>query len=85
MNTSVLTMPLFFASNAIYPIAIMPTWLQVIARVNPLTYVVDGIRMLMLYNAKIDLGSLGIDVLVLLVITTVLVSIGAALYPRIIQ
>jgi hypothetical protein len=41
--------------------------------------------MLMLYNAKIDLGSLGIDVLVLLVITTVLVSIGAALYPRIIQ
>jgi len=81
----VLTMPLFFASNAIYPIAIMPAWLQVIARVNPLTYVVDGIRMLMLYNAKIDLGSLGVDVLVLLVITTVLVSIGAALYPRIIQ
>ena len=81
----VLTMPLFFASNAIYPIAIMPAWLQVIAHVNPLTYVVDGIRMLMLYNAKIDLGSLGIDVLVLLVITTVLVSIGAALYPRIIQ
>ncbi|MDQ2886218.1 MAG: ABC transporter permease [Chloroflexota bacterium] len=49
----VLTMPLFFASNAIYPIAIMPAWLQVIAHVNPLTYVVDGIRMLMLYNAQI--------------------------------
>jgi ABC-2 type transport system permease protein len=81
----VLTMPLFFASNAIYPIAIMPAWLQVIAHVNPLTYVVDGIRMLMLYNAKIDLGSLGIDILVLLIITTVLVTICSALYPRIIQ
>jgi ABC-2 type transport system permease protein len=81
----VLTMPLFFASNAIYPIAIMPGWLQVIARVNPLTYVVEGIRMLMLYNTQIKLGSLGIDALVLLVITTVLVSICAALYPRIIQ
>jgi len=81
----VLTMPLFFASNAIYPIAIMPRWLQVIARINPLTYVVDGIRMLMLSNATIDLGSLGIDALVLLSITTVLVLIGAALYPRIIQ
>ena len=28
----VLTMPLFFASNAIYPIDIMPAWLQVIAQ-----------------------------------------------------
>lgn len=81
----VLTMPLFFASNAIYPIAIMPGWLQVIARGNPLTYVVDGIRMLMLANATIDLSSLGIDMLVLLTITTVLVLIGAALYPRIVQ
>ncbi len=81
----VLTMPLFFASNAIYPIAIMPGWLQVIAHGNPLTYVVDGIRMLMLANATIDLSSLGIDMLVLLTITTVLVLIGAALYPRIVQ
>ncbi len=31
-------MPLFFASNAIYPIQIMPGWLQVVARVNPLSY-----------------------------------------------
>jgi len=40
----VLTMPLFFASNAIYPLAIMPTWLQLVARVNPLSYVVDLLR-----------------------------------------
>jgi len=38
----VLTMPLFFASNAIYPTAIMPGWLKVIAHLNPLTYVVDA-------------------------------------------
>ena len=40
----VITMPLFFASNAIYPISIMPGWLQVISRVNPLTYEVDALR-----------------------------------------
>jgi ABC-2 type transport system permease protein len=34
----VLTMPLFFASNAIYPISLMPTWLQIISHINPLTY-----------------------------------------------
>ena len=33
-----LTMPLFFASNAIYPIAIMPPVLQVVAKINPLSY-----------------------------------------------
>ena len=81
----ILTMPLFFASNAIYPIAIMPDWLQVIAHANPLTYVVDGIRMLMLAGTAVDMASLGIDVLVLLSVTTVLILIASALYPRLIQ
>jgi ABC-2 type transport system permease protein len=81
----VLTMPLFFASNAIYPIAIMPAWLQVIAHGNPLTYVVDGTRMLMLSGTPIDFPSLGVDALVLAGITTILVLICAALYPRIVQ
>jgi ABC-2 type transport system permease protein len=39
-----MTMPLFFASNALYPIEIMPTWLQVISQVNPLTYLVNALR-----------------------------------------
>jgi len=46
----VITVPLFFASNAIYPIAIMPGWLQVVARVNPLSYVVDLLRGYLLYG-----------------------------------
>lgn len=79
-----MTMPLFFASNAIYPVSIMPDWLQVIAHVNPLTYIVDGLRMLML-GRSLDLASLGIDFVVLFCLTTVLVLIGAALYPRIVQ
>ena len=79
-----LTMPLFFASNAIYPVNIMPGWLQVIAHANPLTYIVDGLRMLML-GQGINLASLGIDFAVLLCITIALVLIGASLYPRIVQ
>ena len=31
-------MPLFFASSALYPLALLPTWLRAVARVNPLTY-----------------------------------------------
>ena len=40
-------MPLFFASSALYPLAIMPGWLRVIARANPLTYEVQGLRQML--------------------------------------
>src|ERR671919_2555892 len=39
-----MTMPLFFASNALYPIDIMPGWLQIVSQVNPLTYLVNALR-----------------------------------------
>jgi ABC-2 type transport system permease protein len=81
----VLTMPLFFASNAIYPISIMPAWLQVVAHINPLTYAVDGLRALMLSGVSIDLGALLVDYAVLIGVTVILVLIGASVYPRLIQ
>src|SRR5262245_32117421 len=56
----VMTMPIFFASNAIYPISLMPHWLQVIARLNPLTYEVDALRALMLAGGA-SLYGLGLD------------------------
>jgi ABC-2 type transport system permease protein len=79
----VITMPLFFASNAIYPINIMPGWLQVISRVNPLTYEVDALRGLMLANGQMNYG-FGLDLLVLTIATTVLIIIGSILYPRVV-
>jgi len=80
----VLTMPLFFASNAIYPIAIMPTWLQVVSRVNPLTYEVDALRALMLAGGSSSTG-LGLDFGILLVATALFIIIGARLYPTIVN
>ncbi|MFX7756138.1 ABC transporter permease, partial [Acinetobacter baumannii] len=60
----VLTMPLFFASNAIYPIDAMPSWLQTIAHANPLTYEIDALRTVMLWNFESAYG-LGIDLFVM--------------------
>jgi ABC-2 type transport system permease protein len=79
----VLTMPLFFASNAIYPIAIMPVWLQVISRINPLTYEVDALRTLMLAGGSSTYG-LGLDLAVLLAAAALLILIAARLYPRVV-
>ena len=78
----VLTMPLFFASNAIYPVAIMPNWLQIIAHSNPLSYEVDALRSLMLAGGTSTTGLIW-DFLILFVVTTVLVLIGAKFYPRV--
>ena len=78
----VLTMPLFFASNAIYPISMMPRWLQVIARGNPLTYLVDALRALMVRGGQSAFG-LGTDVAVQLVTLVVLVLIAGRLYPSV--
>jgi ABC-2 type transport system permease protein len=41
-------MPLFFASNALYPVALMPGWLQVINHLNPLSYQVEALRGLLI-------------------------------------
>jgi ABC-2 type transport system permease protein len=70
-------MPLFFASSALYPLAIMPGWLHVIARVNPLTYEVEGLRGFLLGG-----GHPGIDVLVCLGWLVVLAAAATRAYPR---
>jgi ABC-2 type transport system permease protein len=77
-----LTMPLFFASNAVYPISIMPGWLKGFAHVNPLTYEVDALRALMVEGGR-SLNSIGLDFLVLVATTVALAGLASRLYPNI--
>jgi ABC-2 type transport system permease protein len=79
----VLTMPLFFASNAIYPIDSMPGWVRVVARINPLSYEVDALRSLMVQGGHTVFG-LGIDGTVLVVVFGLLVLLTARLYPNVV-
>ncbi len=80
----VLTMPLFFASNAIYPLALMPRWLRLVSAVNPLTYQVDALRALMVQGGQSTFG-LGTDLGIHVAMLTLLVSLVAKLYPTIIN
>jgi len=43
---AMISMPLFFTSSAMMPYDVMPAWLEPIARVNPLSFAIDGIRIL---------------------------------------
>ncbi len=80
----VLTMPLFFASNAIYPIAIMPEWLKVVALVNPLTYLVDALRGQMIVGGE-SVHGIASDFGVMILIFVVLSAIAARLYPTLLR
>ena len=77
----VLTMPLFFASNAIYPLSMMPPWLERIATLNPLTYLVDALRGLMV-EGEWSVYGLRLDCTVLVAIFAALLVATVRLYPR---
>lgn len=53
----VINLPLLFASTALAPLTFMPSWLQMVASLNPLTYAIEPIRYL--YNhPQWDLSSI---------------------------
>ncbi len=53
---NMLNLPLMFASNALFPIQQMPQWLQIIAKVNPMTYCVRVVRGFVIGNlSQMDL------------------------------
>jgi ABC-2 type transport system permease protein len=43
---SMISMPLFFTSSALMPYDVMPAWLRVMARLNPVSYAIDSTRIL---------------------------------------
>ncbi|MGO9830054.1 MAG: ABC transporter permease [Myxococcaceae bacterium] len=79
----VLTMPLFFASNAIYPLDIMPAWIRAVARANPLSYLVDALRTLMIAGGHSAFG-LGLDFLVQAAVLLALLTVASRLYPKLV-
>ncbi len=77
-----ITMPLFFGSNAIYPTSIMPTWLQYVSKVNPLSYVVDAMRAMLLTG---DYSNLLLDIVVLIIATFAFIAFASLALRRIIE
>ena len=65
------TLPLTFLSSAFVPLDSMPTWMRLVALVNPMTYAIDGMRSLILT---------GWDAPRLLLMAIVLVAFDAAMF-----
>lgn len=76
----VLTMPLFFASNALYPLELMPGWLRSIATLNPLTYLVDVLRGAMVVGGQ-HVYDMRLSFAIMLGAFVVLLALASRLYP----
>jgi ABC-2 type transport system permease protein len=77
-----LTLPLFFTSNALYPLSMMPWYLQWVARINPLTYGVDLLRGLMVTG---DLSGAPMDLAVLVGYLALFSLMCSALFKRMME
>jgi ABC-2 type transport system permease protein len=73
-----ITMPLFFGSNALYPVNLMPGWLRALSRFNPLSYEVDALRGLLIGTPAHLLADFG----VLVVAVVVFIGVASALLGR---
>jgi ABC-2 type transport system permease protein len=62
--TGFVTLPLVFMSNAFVPVDAMPTWMAVVARLNPLTYAIEAMRILVLEGWTVGVAT-SIGVLIL--------------------
>jgi len=75
-------MPLFFASNALYPVKIMPPVLQEFALVNPMSYVVDAVRSLMITG---DVSNLPLDLAAIATFDLIMFVVASISFRRIIE
>ena len=77
--TSFFTLPLFFLSNGIFPITVLPQFVRVITYVNPLTYGIDGMRIALSGSGTF---SIWVDLAGMLISTAILVAIAAYAFNK---
>ena len=77
---NLINLPLMFASNAFFPINLMPDWLQAIAKFNPLTYTTDAVRQLLIFST--DYVQLATDFTYVGIFAVIAATIGIVLSWR---
>lgn len=84
-----LVMPLYFLSGAFFPLKNLPTWMEVLSKIDPLTYGVDPIRQIGLTTSLRSHGiqvfavhSIGFDILMLFIFGTILAGAAIMVFNR---
>ncbi|HVZ67205.1 MAG TPA: ABC transporter permease [Patescibacteria group bacterium] len=75
-----LVMPIFFLSGALFPVQGLPKFMENVIKLDPLSYGVDALRGALISGNN---NNMGVDILILFVVTIVLLLIGSYLFERI--
>jgi len=73
-------MPTYFLSGAIFPLTNLPRVMEIITKIDPLTYGVDGLRGALIASNHF---ALHVDVLILAGLSLILLGIGSYLFSLI--
>ena len=69
-------LPMFLLSGALFPVQNLPSWLQWVVYINPLTYAVDALRIVILGDEYVSLFTLQFDIIVIIVFDVVMILVG---------
>jgi ABC-2 type transport system permease protein len=75
-------LPMFLLSGALFPVFNLPSWLQWAVYINPLTYGVDALRIVILGSAYVSPIPLHVDVIFLAVFDVVMMIVGTYSFSR---
>ncbi|MHB8923201.1 MAG: ABC transporter permease, partial [Thermoleophilia bacterium] len=81
MIMNFIMMPMFFISGAMYPLANAPTWLDTLAKIDPLTYGVDALRGIMLADIP-SRYSFTTDISVIVLLSLAMLAIAVSTFSR---
>ncbi len=82
---SFINLPLFFLSGALFPVVGSNIeWLEIAARLNPLTYGVDALKIIILGSAysSLQIQSLPVDIAIVGIFDLVMMTIGTWAFGR---
>ncbi len=75
-----LVMPIFFLSGSLFPLSGLPKVMEIVTRIDPLTYGIDGVRETLIGVSNFGMGT---DFLILGTVTITLLGLGSFLFERI--
>jgi len=80
--TNFLLMPMFFLSGALFPLNNTVEWMNVVSKINPLSYGIDAMRFAILNNSALQLYPMWLNITVLVCLIVILSVLGSFLFNR---
>jgi len=77
-----LSLPMIFLSSALVPLSAMPSWMQALASLNPMTWVIDAVRPLIITGWEVAIPQVILALIILVIFDAVCLYGGAKAFRR---